>query len=345
MTSASDSDGRVFRQYRPDAKLTAFIQALPKTETHLHLEGALPLELLQKVAPDRFADGPPPWWAPEYRYSDFPTFEKILLDHAILWFTSPERYHEAARIVFENLQAQNVRYVETSFHLPITQFINADGKAIVDAILAAAPEGMTVRVFAGMLRIDYTSEFAPVIDSLADWDQLAGVDLHGVETWEVQPWTAKVWAKVRAAGKETKAHAGEFGPAANVRQAVEELGVDRVQHGVRAVEDEAVVQLLVDRGATCDVCPISNLKLKVVPALDQHPIRQLLDAGVRCTINTDDPFSFGNTLSDEYAALAMDAGFTHADLARVARHGFEVASIDATTRSACLTELDGITTV
>lgn len=340
MYSGIENDGRAFRQYRPDAKLAEFIQALPKTETHLHLEGALPLTLLQQVAPEKFSDGPPPWWAPDFRYSDFPGFEKTLLDHAILWFTSPERYHEAARMVFADLQAQNVRYVETSFHLPITQFINADGKAIVDAILSAAPGGMAVRVFAGMLRTDYTPEFAPVIESLADWDHLSGVDLHGVETWEVQPWTAKVWARVRAAGKVTKAHAGEFGPAANVRQAVEELGVRRVQHGVRAVEDPAVMDLLRNQDVTCDVCPLSNLKLQVVPAIAQHPIRQLFDAGIRCTLSTDDPFSFGNTLSDEYAALAIEAGFSAAELAQLARNGFAVASIVESERDWCFGEIE-----
>jgi len=340
VNASIENDSRAFRQFQPDANLATSIQALPKTETHLHIEGALPIELLRQVAPDKWPDGPPPWWAPDYRYSDFPSFEKILLDHAILWFTSPERYHEAARIIFADLQAQNVRYVETSFHLPITQFIDADGKAIVDAILAAAPEGMTVRVFAGMLRIDYTPEFAPVIDSLADWDNLAGVDLHGVETWAVQPWTAKVWERVRSAGKVTKAHAGEFGPAANVREAVEKLGVRRVQHGVRAVEEPNVLQLLKQHDVTCDVCPISNLKLQVVPSVDRHPIRQLFDAGVRCTISTDDPFSFGNTLSDEYAALAMEAGFTFQDLMRLARYGFEVASITSSERDALLAEID-----
>jgi adenosine deaminase len=110
--------------YRPDPCMAAFIQALPKTETHLHIEGALPLELLKKVAPEKFCS-PPPWWADEYRYEDFSTFEKALLDHASLWFTSPERYHEAARITFAGLAQQNVRYVETSFHLRLTRFIGA----------------------------------------------------------------------------------------------------------------------------------------------------------------------------------------------------------------------------
>lgn len=328
--------------YQPEEPLAAFIQSLPKTETHLHIEGALPLELLRKVAPEMFPGSVPPWWSDDYRYVDFPTFEKILIDHALLWFTNPDRYHEAAKVIFAGLAEQNVRYVETSFHLPVTQFINAEGEEIVEAILTAAPEGMTVRVFVGMLRTDYTPELSPVIDRLGEWEQLAGVDLHGVETWSLQPWTARVWQNIRETGKTTKAHAGEFGGAANVREAVEVLGVKRVQHGVRSVEDPAVVELLQRNDITCDVCPISNVKLGVTPSMGQHPIRQLFDAGVRCTVSTDDPFSFGNTLSEEYAALAMDLGFTPAELLKLARNGFEVALLDSREKSAIISELNAI---
>ncbi len=332
-----------FRQhYHPAPDLAAFIQALPKTETHLHLEGALPLELLRRVAPDLeiFRNGNlPPWWAAEYRYTDFPSFEKILLDHALLWFTSAERYHEAARAIFAGLAAQNVRYVETSFHLPVQKFIHVPAREILDAIRTAAPDGMTVRVFAGMLRIDYTPDFAPVIDSLPEWEHLAGVDLHGVEVWPLESWTPQVWERVRVAGKETKAHAGEFGGARNVREAVEVLGVRRVQHGVQSVDDPAVVRLLRERDVTCDVCPISNVKLKVAPTMRQHPIRALFDAGVRCTISTDDPFSFGNTLSEEYAALATDLGFSRRELIQIARNGFAVAQMPAAAKQAALAGL------
>jgi len=332
--------------YQPDASLAAFIQSLPKTETHLHIEGALPLELLHRVAPQMFRNGDaPPWWDAAYRYADFPSFEKVLLDHALLWFTSAGHYHEAARVIFAGLAAQNVRYVETSFHLPVQKFINVPAKEILEAIRTAAPAGMTVRVFAGMLRIDYTPDFAPVIDSLPDWEHLAGVDLHGVEVWDLEPWTAQVWERVRAAGKETKAHAGEFGGAGKVREAVEVLGVKRVQHGVQSVDDPAVVELLRQRDITCDVCPISNVKLAVTSAMRAHPIRQLFDAGVRCTISTDDPFSFGNTLSEEYAALATDLGFTHRELVTIARNGFDVAQMPAAAKTAALAELARIESI
>lgn len=324
-----------------DSSLAAFIQALPKTETHLHVEGALPYELLTAWQPERWEKNPP-FRARSYRYATFPDFEKILLDHALPWFTTAERYHEAAKVMFAKHVAQNVRYVETSFHLPVTKFINVPGPEIIEAIRSAAPAGLEVRVFTGMLRSDITGDLRPTINQLHNWDGLAGIDLHGHEQMPTPPDTAEVWARVRAAGKVTKCHAGEFDGPARVREAIEFLGVKRVQHGVRAVEDPAVVRLAAERGVTFDVCPISNVGLKVVPAMREHPIRRLMKAGVRCTVSTDDPLCFANSLNDEYTALALELNFTRAELAQVARNGWEVADVAEATRKAALAEIDGL---
>lgn len=325
----------------PDSRLAGFVQSLPKTETHLHLEGALPYELLHARDPRQYPVEPA-FHALDFRFASFPAFEETLLGHALPWFTSAERYHEAARVLFARHVVQNVRYVETSFHLPVTGFINVPGQEIVAAIRAAVPPGLEVRIFAGMLRTDYQGPLRTVIDKLDTWEGLAGVDLHGHEIEPTQPWTAKVWSRLRAAGKITKCHAGEFDGAHRVREAIEELGVDRVQHGVRAIEDPAVVALARERRVTFDVCPLSNLKLQVVPSLAEHPLRRLGEAGVRCTISTDDPLVFGQTLNDEYLALARRAGFTRAELARLARNGWEVADVSPRIRENMATEIDRV---
>ena len=322
-----------------DSALAAFIQALPKTETHLHVEGALPYERLTAWQPERWPANPP-FRARSYRYASFPEFEQILLDHALPWFTSAAKYHEAAKAIFAQHVAQNVRYVETSFHLPVTKFIGVPGPEIVAAIRSAAPVGLEVRVFAGMLRSDINGDLRPTIDQLHNWEGLAGIDLHGYEPMPTAPETAEVWARVRAAGKVTKCHAGEFDGAVRVREAIELLGVKRVQHGVRAIEDPAVVRLAVERGVTFDVCPISNVGLRVVPAMREHPIRRLMKAGVRCTVSTDDPLSFGNSLVEEYTALALELNFTRGELAQVARNGWAVADVPEATRNAALAEID-----
>ena len=195
-------------------------------------------------------------------------------------------------------------------------------------------------MFTGMLRSDITGDLRPTINQLHNWSDLSGVDLHGYEQMPTAPETAEVWARARAAGKVTKCHAGEFDGAARVREAIDFLGVKRVQHGVRAVEDPTVVRLAAERGVTFDICPISNVGLRVVPALREHPIRRLMKAGVRCTVSTDDPLSFGNTLIEEYTALALELNFTRAELAQVARNGWEVADVPEATRKAALAEID-----
>lgn len=319
-----------------------FIQALPKTETHLHVEGALPYELLHAWRPAQYpAD--PPFRRRSYRYANFPDFERILLDAALPWFTTAERYHEACRLMFAGHIAQNVRYVETSFHLPVTQFINVPGPEIIAAIKSAAPAGLEVRVFAGILRSDISGSLRTTIDQLHTWADLAGVDLHGYEQMPTEPGTAEVWARLRAAGKVTKCHAGEFDGPARVREAIELLGVTRIQHGVRAIEDPAVVRLAAERGVTFDVCPLSNVGLQVVPALAAHPIRQLMQAGVRCTVSTDDPLCFANTLTEEYTALAEELQFTRTELAQVARNGWAVAEVPDSVRQRMLAEIDRLT--
>jgi len=332
----------MYMENTPSDGLDAFIQALPKTETHLHLEGALPYhELLRPMDPSAYG-ADPAFRKRSYRYPTFPEFEQTLLRHALPWFTSAERYHEAARVIFAGHVVQNVRYVETSFHLHVTEFIHVPGTEIVDAILSAAPPGLEVRVFAGMLRNAYDGPLRETIDALEKWDSLAGVDLHGFEEMPTEPWSFRVWERLRKAGKVTKCHAGEFGGPSRVREAIQQLGVRRVQHGVRAVEDPAVVRLAAEQGVTFDTCPLSNVGLGVFPDIASHPLRALMLAGVNCTVSTDDPLCFANTLCEEYSALAAQGGFTRAELAQLARNGWKVADVPESERRRWLAEIDRI---
>lgn len=318
--------------------LDAYLRALPKTETHLHLDGSLPYELLHAWQPERYPPEPP-FHAPDYRFPSFPKFDEILLGHALPWFTTPERYYESARLTFAKHVVANVRYVECSFHLAVAHFIGVPPREIIAAIRAAVPPGLTVKIYAGMLRTEYVGPVRTLIDGLTGLDDLAGVDLHGNEAAPTEAWTADVWSRLRAAGKVTKCHAGEFGGADRVREAIEQLGVRRVQHGVRAIEDPSVMALAVEREVTFDLTPLSNLRLRVVPTLAAHPLRALLAAGINCTVSTDDQLVFNNTVIDEYRALAREAGFTPAELAQVASNGWRVADVPPATRSAMLSEI------
>jgi adenine deaminase len=321
-----------------ESSIRAFVQALPKTETHLHLEGALPLELLRRVRPE-FAR-PPASWAPDFKFRDFAHFEGELFAMALAWFTSPERYHEAARLVFARHVAQNVKYVETSFASGMIEFGGANGPETLAAIRAAVPPELEVRVFLGIHHNGAGPKMRPVLEDALGWPGLAGVDLHGVESLPLEPWTAEYWAAARRAGRYTKAHAGEFLGADFVRRVLDELQPQRLEHGVRAAEDPAVVAEIKRRGIGLDVCPISNHKLMPGVSLAHHPIRALFDAGVVVTVSTDDPVSFGSTLGDEYAALAEHRGFTRAELARIARNGFAVALLPDEARRRWSAEID-----
>jgi len=327
MTSAENTD------------LARFIRHIPKTETHLHIEGALPYELLVELDPERFPEAPF-FRDLHYKYESFVEFERILIEHAVFWFDSAERYHVACKRMFEKMAALNVKYVEASFHLHMTEFCGLDGREILSAIKSAVPEGMEARVVGGMLRNGYTEKMKPVIDDLHNWDELDGIDLHGPEWLDMEEWTAPVWRRCSEAGKIIKCHAGEFGGPQKIYEALDILGSRRIQHGVRAVEDLDLVKRLSDEGAVLDVCPLSNEKLRVFGSLEEHPLRQLIDSGIICTINTDDPLSFGNTIEDEFKALAQRLGFSRAELAQLAKNGFEHARMDAAEKRARISEID-----
>lgn len=325
--------------YQPDPDLNTFLKRLPKTETHLHIEGALPWELLNKVDPARFTE-PPESWKDHYKFATFEQFETELLNMAFAWFTSPERYHEAAEKLFTRLhREQNVHYIETSFASGMIEYAGLDGRSVAEAIAAAAPEGVTVRVFMGIHHDGYTDRSQAFIEESLRWDKLDGLDLHGTETVPLEPWTAGLWQRARESGKHTKAHAGEFAGPEFVWQVVEDLGVRRIQHGVRSIESPRLVRHLRDIGAVLDVCPISNVKLGVVDRMADHPVRELFEAGVTCTINTDDPISFGNSLGEEYTALYQELGFSYSELGELAANGFRHALVD---REAFLPQLNQI---
>jgi adenosine deaminase len=327
--------------YTADPQLAAFVQGLPKTETHLHIEGACPYELLRKLDPVKYAD-PPPFWDPAYRYRDgLRSFMPLYIEYCEAFFTSAERYHQAAGIMLANCAAQGCRYVETSFHLPTVLFMKDGGADVVRAIKSAAPRGLDVRVFAGMCHNDYAGAGRDLIEDSLRWPELDGLDLHGLEDIPLEPWTADVWGRARRAGKYTKAHAGEFMGPEFVERILDETGAQRIQHGVRSAESPATTARLVRDSVALDVCPLSNVKLCVpgIPDLKSHPFRRLFDAGVTVTVNSDDPFFLGNSLSEEYYALHSVHGFTLGELCKVAANGFKVALIPEHVRAAHLADL------
>lgn len=326
-----------------DSLLVEFLLSLPKTETHLHLEGALPWEFLKQVDVERFSKEPE-FRKKDFRYQSFEEFESILIEHAMLVFNSADSYYEVSKFIFEKHLAQNVKYVELSFHAGMIEFIKVPGDEILSAILAAVPDELEVRVFLGISRNAYTPFLAPRLeDAIENWDELSGIDLHGLESLPMEAWTEPFWKKAGKSGKELKAHAGEFGPAENVAHAIEKLGVRRIQHGIRASEDEEVLNRILDTGTTLDVCPISNYKLRVIKNWTEHPLKNFLDRGISCTVSTDDPFSFGNNLVQEYQTCIEKLSISPPEIAELAKNGFEVASIEESRKKYFQKKIDTLT--
>lgn len=324
-----------------EQRMKDFIHALPKTETHLHIEGALPWELLQKANPGKYLS-PPASWKPHFRFDSFAYFESELLGYAGDYFHSACRYHECAKSVFADRLARNVRYMEVSFASGCLDSLNLNGREVCDAIRDAVPRGLDVKIFLGIHHDGYTPKMRPVLDEALTWPNLDGIDLHGAEDVPLGDWAPRYWQKARDAGKFTKAHAGEFMGADFVRYVVEALGVRRIEHGVRSIEDPAVLDLLGERGIALDLCPISNLKLRVVSTAADYPVRRFMDCGIPVTISTDDPISFGNNIEDEYLLLANELRFTAAELAQIAVNGFEVALIDEVRKREILSEVEAL---
>ncbi|MDQ8201994.1 adenosine deaminase family protein [Pelagicoccus sp. SDUM812003] len=328
---------------KPMDSVESFIRRIPKTETHLHIEGALPYDLLVELDDSRFPSQPF-FRERAYKYPDFVNFETLLIDHAVQWFDSAERYHVACKRMFESMASLNVKYVETSFHLHMVEFIGVDGRDILSAIKSAVPEGMEVRVIGGMVRNGYTEVMKPIIETLHQWDELDGIDLHGQEWLDLEEWAPPVWRRCADAGKIIKAHAGEFGGPDKVYEAIDVLGSRRIQHGVRAVEDEKLVARLAEENCVLDVCPLSNEKLGVFPSLEDHSLRRLIDAGIPCTISTDDPLCFANDIVDEYIALHSRLGFSKEELAQLAKNGFVHARMSESKKSQYIAEIDAALT-
>lgn len=318
------------------------IQALPKAELHLHIEGAVPWAAVRASAPEPLPDAPV-WWADDFRFDDFTQFRvasRVCFRHVL---TRVEAYATVAALIFADLAAQHVRYVELSFDAVRVAESGLAFGDVVAAIKKGAAPGLTARVFGAFSRHkhDRTSEAA--VAALLDTEGLDGIDLHGDETHQSAPRFAAAFAEARRRGLATKAHAGEHGGPASIRATLDTLGVDRIEHGIRAVEDDALVARLARERITLDVCPWSNVKLRVWPDLASHPIRRLHERGVRVTVSTDNPTVFGRRLTDDLLALVDASVLAPREIATIQANAFDVAAIPAGERAAAHAAIRAVT--
>jgi adenine deaminase len=313
-----------------------FVRALPKAELHLHLEGAVPWALVRAHA----AELPehPAWWAEDFRFDDFMQFRGAMQTCMGCLVDLPA-YAMVAGAIFRDLAAQNVRYVEISFDIVRALDRTLPIADVARVVKAAAPPGLTTRVFAAFSQHKPERTPPEVVRAVLEAPDLDGISLHGDETVQSTDQFIAAFAGARERGLLTKAHAGELMGPASVATVLDRLGVRRIEHGVRAVEDPALIDRLVAEDVTLDVCPWSNVRLRVVPDLSSHPLAHLHARGVRVTINTDDPTAFGRTLTEELVSAIDDLGIVPAEVARMQANAFAVAAIPAAAREAALAEI------
>jgi adenosine deaminase len=322
----------------PDARLDAFISRMPKAEIHVHLEGSVrPATLLQLA--ERNGVTPP---APDlaalrefFRFRDFPHFIEVYIA-VVSCLRTPDDFETVVREVGEDAAAQNIRYLELHFN-PETN-VRKRGLDFHEMLAgmnrgrAEARErwGVEMRWIADGVRDSETSPFSVTrtvdwITELSDADGVVALGLGGNEVGYPPAPFAADFARARAAGLRTVAHAGETTGHATVCDSLDLLGVERIGHGVRAADNPALVQRLARERVPLELCPTSNLCTQVVASLDAHPFRALDEAGVLVTVNSDDPPLFGTTLTDEFRVLARHWDYDADGLQRIALNALDAA--------------------
>ena len=318
--------------------------ALPKVELHLHLEGAAPPEFIRQLAAEKGVDLSG-IFRPDggYAWSDFAEF-LCTYEAACTVLQSPDDYRRLTAAVLERSAADGVVYTEI-FVAP-DLFGGGDPAAWPDylaAVVAGAEEvpAVTTRLIATAIR-HFGSERAVEAARAAithPHPALTGFGMAGEERFGAPVDYARAFAIASEAGLGLTVHAGEICGADSVAAALS-LPVTRIGHGVRAIEDAALVARLAERGTVLEVCPGSNIALGLFPDWPSHPVARLRAAGVPVTLSTDDPPYFHTTLAGEYDRLAAAFGWTAEDFAAINRAAAAAAFCDAGTRARILSRLD-----
>ncbi len=310
--------------------LDAFIHGLPKAELHMHIEGSLEPELMFALAKrNRVAI---PFGSVEevraaYNFSNLQDFLDIYYRGADVLRTE-EDFRDLAAAYFDRAAADSVVHAEIFFDPQTHTARGIRFDVVMRGLLAGMEEaearhGITSKLILCFLRhLDETDAF-DTLNQAEPWlDRIAAVGLDSSELGHPPEKFARVFAAAGALGLKRVAHAGEEGPPDYVRQALDLLAIDRLDHGNRSLEDAALVERLAREQMTLTVCPLSNLKLCVVGDMAAHPIDAMLRAGLRATINSDDPAYFGGYVNDNYRAAARGRSLTRDDLATLARNSF-----------------------
>ena len=328
--------------------LDAYIAGLPKAELHLHIEGSLEPELMFELA--RRNDVAIPFESVEavraaYDFSNLQDFLDIYYAGANVLLTRRD-FEDLAFAYFQRAAADNVRHAEIFFDPQTHTDRGVPFDVVVEGLIAGMDRarvelGVTSGLILSFLRhLSEAEAFATLEAAKPHLHHFVGVGLDSSELGHPPSKFERVFAAARGLGLKLCAHAGEEGPPAYVQEALDLLHIDRMDHGNRSMEDEALVERLAREGMTLTVCPLSNLKLCVVKSLKDHPVPEMLRRGLHVTLNSDDPAYFGGYVNENYRQLAEAVGLTRDQITLLARNSFEGSFLPDADKAVHIGELE-----
>jgi adenosine deaminase len=326
------------------------VRQMPKAEMHFHFEGAFRWATVRELHPDgaSFPEIPPWFGYPFYNWEAFTAVFRTFLKPVT---GTPEMIERHAFEALEDLALQNVRYVEFLLSHRFHTWRGLSEREVWEAVVrgrarAQAKYRIEAPLFLGVSRDQEPAAAEAIFEQVAEFalpaGWLKGIDLQSDERTRPNRDFTGLYGKAAKLGLKRRAHAGELGGPENVRDAVDLCGALHISHGTRAIEDPALVAHLARAGAWLHLCPSSNWLLNVCPSIEAHPLRRLRDAGVRCTVNSDDPLLFLTDTTREYRLAATEMGFGPPEVADLARNAFRASLLPAPEIEAALREVSAV---
>ncbi|MCI0678870.1 MAG: adenosine deaminase [Actinobacteria bacterium] len=328
--------------------MTDLIRALPKTELHVHIEGTLEPEMMFRLAARNGYELP--FSTVEevraaYRFTELQDFLDIYYRGAAVLQT-PEDFYDLMTAYLRRAADDGVRHAEIFFD-PQTHtargvgfevFMTGFREAIADA--GSTPSASLILCF--LRHLSGEAAAATLRAAEGHLDGVVGVGLDSSERGRPPRLFEEAFVLARSLGLHAVAHAGEEGPAEYVTGALDVLGVERIDHGVRSLEDPELVARLVRDHVPLTVCPLSNVALRVIPNLADHPLGVMMDAGLLVSVNSDDPAYFGGYVADNYRGVAESLGFDDARLLTLARNSVVSSFLDEGEKKTLIAELESV---
>ena len=325
-----------------------FIEGMPKAELHIHIEGSLEPELLFELAerngiPLRYASVEEVRWA--YDFSDLQSFLDLYYEGMQVLLNERD-FYDLTWAYLQKVSAQNVRRAEVFFDpqahtdrgVPLESVITGIRRALEDGEQQLGISSELIMCFLRHLSAEAAMETLHA--SLPFWKWIVAVGLDSSEVGHPPEDFKAVFDEARKHGLLTVAHAGEEGPPEYIWQALDDLKVSRVDHGVRCVEDPKLVERLREEQIPLTVCPLSNVKLRVFDSIQDHNLKRMLELGLRVTVNSDDPAYFGGYMDENFEAVRKGLSLSREDVYRLAKNSFQASFLDAAKKQQLLKELD-----